>query len=225
MKFLVMDCEACNCAPIDGQLDVKNGQAYDLGGKVIDEFGNEYDEFSCVIEDVFFGMEQAMNEAYFADKIPQYLEDMRMSKRKIVNIYQLRYLVHELCKKHNIKCIVAHNAWFDVTVLNSTLRYHTKSDKRYFLPYGTKVLDTMKMAKKVLDKDKKYREWCEENNYMTNHANPRPRYTAEILWRWFSGDNNFCEEHTGLADVEIESKIMVKCLEALRSKASENYTR
>ena len=47
---------------------------------------------------------------------------------------------------------------------------------------------------------------------MTNHTPPRPRKTAEILWRFLSGDNNFQEAHTGLADVEIEAQILLECL-------------
>lgn len=220
MKFLVMDCEACNCPKINGQLDVENGQAYDLGGQVIDEFGTIYEQFSFVIEDVFFGMEQAMNEAFYAEKIPQYLVDMRMGNRKIVDTWHLYWFVRDLCKRHNVSHVVAHNARFDITVLNATLRYQTKSRKRYFLPYGTKVLDSMKIAKQVLKNDPEYRKFCEEHDLMTAQKTPRPRYTAEALWKYFSGDSNFCEEHTGLADVEIESKIFVRCLEALRHKAS-----
>lgn len=219
MKFLVLDCEACNCPEVDGQLDVKNGQAYDLGGKVIDETGKVYDGFSYVIEDVFFGMPQAMSEAYYAEKIPQYLIDMRMGRRKILNVWQVWKNVKDICKKWDVKRVVAHNAKFDMTVLNATLRYHTKSKKRYFFPYGTKVLDTMKMAKMVLGNDPNYKMWCEENGYMTNHSVPRPRFTAEILWRWFSGNPDFVEDHTGLADVDIESQIMVKCLKALRERS------
>ena len=36
--------------------------------------------------------------------------------------------------------------------------------------------------------------------------------TAEILWRYLSGDVNFMESHTGLEDVQIETKILVHCL-------------
>ena len=35
----------------------------------------------------------------------------------------------ELCKKYNVKAIMAHNARFDVMACNKTLRYITKSKK------------------------------------------------------------------------------------------------
>lgn len=220
MRFLVVDGEACNTPVVDGQLEYHDGQVYDLGGKVIDEYGKVYDQFDIVIEDVFFGMTEQMQDAYYASKIPQYLVDMRMGQRKIMGIWDAYHLVRDMIKKWDINVVVAHNARFDITTLNSTLRYQTKSRKRYFFPYGTRVVDSMKVARKVLKDSEEYKEFCSSNGYMTNQKSPRPRYTAEVLWRYFSGDNSFNEAHTGLADVEIESQIFTQCLEALRCKAS-----
>lgn len=210
--FLVFDTETANTPIVDGQLDVLNGQVYDLGMQVVDNKGFAYDEYSIVNEDVFFGLPEAMQEAYFADKIPQYLEDMRMGKRKIMNTWQMYKLVREVCEKWDIKACIAHNARFDIKVLNSTLRYQTKSKRRFFFPYGMPIWDTMKMANDTICKQSRYVKFCEENGYMTNHKVPQPRKTAEILWRYLTGDNNFVEEHTGLADVEIEAQIFAECV-------------
>jgi hypothetical protein len=37
--------------------------------------------------------------------------------------------------------------------------------------------------------------------------------TAEILYRYLSGDNDFEEQHTGLADVMIEKEIFKACMD------------
>ena len=76
MNFLVLDGETCNTPKVNGQLDVKNGQVYDLGGIVIDEYGNEKMRFSVVNKDVFYGMPAQMNEAFYSDKIPKYIEEI-----------------------------------------------------------------------------------------------------------------------------------------------------
>jgi len=212
-KFLFMDGETAETNVVDGQLDVSNGQVYDLGLMVIDDNGKIYDQISMVNEDVFFGMPQSMSEAYFADKIPQYLEDMRMGKRKIVNTWQMYKIFTEMCKKYEVDAVVAHNAFFDVKVLNSTMRYQTKSAKRWFLPWGIEVIDTLKLARNTFAKDPQYVAWCKENGYMTKHETPRPRLTAEILYRYITGDDDFVESHTGLEDVQIESEIFLKMLE------------
>ena len=214
-KYLFMDSETAETNMIDGQLDVTNGQVYDLGLMVIDETGNIYDQISMVNEDVFFRMPQSMQEAYFADKIPQYLEDMRMGKRKIVNSWQMYKTFAEMCKKYDVTAVVAHNAFFDVKVLNSTMRYQTKSRVRWFLPWGVEIIDTLKLAREVFGTDPSYIEWCKENGYMTKHETPRPRLTAEILYRYITGDNNYIESHTGLEDVTIEKEIFLKCMERM----------
>ena len=109
--------------------------------------------------------------------------------------------------------MVAHNAFFDVKVLNSTMRYQTKSRVRWFLPWGTEIIDTLKLARNTFGKDPKYVEWCKENGYMTKHETPRPRLTAEILYRYITGNDEFIESHTGLEDVQIEADIFLKMKE------------
>jgi len=216
MNFLVLDGETCNTPKINGQLDVKNGQVYDLGGMVIDEHGQEKMRFSVVNEDVFFRMPIQMKEAYYSEKIPQYINEINMGKRKVVNTWQMWRMVQNICKEYNVQAIVAHNAYFDIQTLNATMRYQTKSVKRYFLPYKMNIIDSLKVARKVFSKDNDYIQFCKENGYMTNTKTPRPRLTAEVLWRYISNNNDFIESHTGFEDVEIESKIFSKCLDKIR---------
>ena len=214
-KYLFMDCETAETSDENGKVDARNGQAYDLGLMVIDETGRVYERVSLVNEDVFFGMPNSMKEAYYADKIPQYLEDMRMGRRKILNTWQIYRKFHELCQKYDIQGVIAHNAFFDVNALNATMRYQTKSKVRWFLPWNMKIIDTLKMARETFAKDPEYQKWCVQNGYMTNHNVPRPRLTAEILYRYITGQDDFTESHTGLEDVEIEKEIYLKCLERM----------
>lgn len=208
--YLFMDSETAETPKIDGQLDVGNGQVYDLGLMVIDDEGKVYEKISLINEDVFFRMPQSMQEAYFADKIPQYLEDMRMGKRKIVDSWQMYRIFHELCQKYDISAVVAHNAYFDIKVLNATMRYQTKSRCRWFIPWGMEIIDTLKLARNTFAKDPQYVTFCKENGYMTNHEKPRPRLTAEILYKYITGCYEFEESHTGLEDVEIEAQIFME---------------
>lgn len=46
-----------------------------------------------------------------------------------------------------------------------------------------------------------YKKFCQENGYI--QANGVPRKTAEIVWRFISGNTDFEESHTGLEDVLI----------------------
>ena len=211
-KYMVFDTEVCNCPQIDGQLDVANGQFYDLGLQIVDKAGFVYDQYSIINTDVFYGMPQAMKEAYFADKIPAYKKGITEGKHHLMNTWEIYKLIRWLCKEWEIKACIAHNARFDVKVVNATLRYQTKSARRWFFPYEMPIWDTMKMANDTICKQKRYKEFCLENGYMTNHAVPQVRKTAEILWQYITDDVTFAEEHTGLADVTIEAQIFAECV-------------
>lgn len=211
MYYAVVDTETANCPKIDGKLDTKNAQVYDCGVWIIDENGNKMEHISMVNKDVFFGMKEAMNEAYYADHIPQYMRNIWDKKCVVVDTWEMWHKFIELCKKWDIQGIIAHNAYFDKTALNATIRYQTKSKKRYFLPYGIPIIDSLRLAQQTICKSDEYITFCKENGYMTNHATPRPRATAEILWRFLTNNHSFCEEHTGLADAEIEAAIFVEC--------------
>ena len=202
-KFIVIDTETTNS--LDDPI------VYDVGFAVVDAEGTVYEKHSYVVADIFLDKE-LMSYAYFADKIPQYLDDMRKGTRQIVNTWQLYKIVRELTREYDIKAFIAHNARFDVRVLNSTLRYQTKSKRRFFFPYGIPIWDTMAMANDTICKQSNYQRFCMEHGYMTNHKTPQVRKTAEILWRFLTNDNEFEESHTGLEDVAIEAQIFAECV-------------
>ena len=182
---------------------------YDVGWMVIDSHGEIYLERSYVIADVFLGMKDLMETAYYAEKIPQYWEDIKSGKRLLSNTFNIRKQMKTDSELYGCEFIVAHNAFFDYKSLNGTQRYLTKSKYRYFTPYGLEWWDTMRMAQSVICKMPSYRKFCEENNYLTSRG--QVRKTAEILYRFIKGDNEFIESHTGLEDVDIERQILKYC--------------
>lgn len=212
-KFImVLDTETANGILIDNKLDLSQSLVYDIGFTVIDKKGKVYEQRSMAIREIFCGMADIMKSAYYAEKIPSYWEDIKAGKRMLVNFLTARNIVWETMKKYNIDTVSAHNARFDVNSLNNTIRYITKSDKRYFFPYGTEIWDTYKGAVHTICKQKGYIQFCKREGYMTKHKTPRVRATAEILYKYLTGDYNFIEEHQGLQDTEIESKILVQIL-------------
>lgn len=183
---------------------------YDIGGAIHDKQGNVYETFSFVIYETFVGMADLMETAYYAEKIPMYREQIRKGERKMVRYATAKNVIAELCNKYNVKAIIAHNARFDYRSTATTQRYLTKSASRYFLPYGVPVWDTLEMAKSVIKDKPTYRNFCEKNGYIVRGK--QVRLTAEILYRFISGQEDFEEEHTGLADVLIEKEIFTYCM-------------
>ena len=200
--YMVFDTETAN--------GLNDPMVYDLGLAIVDRKGNIYETRSFVIYEVFCQMKDLMKSAYYSNKIPKYIEEIEKNERKIVRYSTAKKEIRRLCKEYNVKAIMAHNARFDYRATAQTQRYITKSKFRFFLPYGIELWDTLKMAQDTICKQVGYKEWCYENGYLTK--NGRVRATAEILYRYISGEENFDEEHTGLADVLIEKEIFVHCM-------------
>lgn len=210
--LMVLDTETCNgIMEDDGTLNLDDSLVYDGGFSVVDTKGTVIEEHSYVIGDVFCGMKDIMASAYYADKIPNYWNDIRAKTRTMVSFNHFRNIVWDTIKKYHISAIVAHNARFDVNALNKTCRYLSKSDKRFFFPRNVEIWDSLKMARSVVGKMKTYQKFCADNGYMTAHAVPQCRFTAEVLYRFITKDTTFVESHTALEDVKIEREIMWYC--------------
>ena len=200
-KYIMLDTETTNS--LDDPI------CYDVGFAVVDKKGSIYETHSFVVAEVFLN-EELMESAYFIEKVPQYWEDIKKGTRKLAKFNTIRKVLAETMKKYNTNIVIAHNALFDYRSTAKTQRYLTKSKYRYFLPYGTEVWDTLKMAREVLKNDVAYDNFCYDNNYVTKRG--CKRFTAEILYRFFTGDNDFVESHTGLEDVAIEKVIFTECM-------------
>ena len=223
--FLVIDTETANTTDEEGNFSTSSALVYDLGFKVCDTAGNTYERYSFIIYDVFFKMKDVMQTAYYADKIPQYMEDYKEGKRICVQFMTARKILADTMKRYETNIVCAHNARFDYGSLNATCRYLTKSQTRYFFPYGTEIWDSLKMANDTICKQKWYIEFCEENGFMTKHKTPRPKATAEVLYKYIKNDIDFVESHTGAEDVDIETEIVFKCIrqhKKMRKKLWEN---
>jgi hypothetical protein len=182
---------------------------YDAAWAVVDKRGSVYKTRSFVVDEIFNHETELMQSAYYAKKIPQYKEEIAQGLRIVASFYEIRQALLEDIAEFEVTEIYAHNMRFDYGTLNNTQRWLTKSKFRYFFPYGMEICDTLKMSRQVIGKMPTYRKFCEENGYLTK--NGQLRFTAEILFRFISKNNDFVESHTGLEDVMIEKEILAYC--------------
>ena len=208
---ICLDTETANTiVKENGQLDMSNTLFYDLGFQIVDSHGRTYGkEYSFVNSDIFVHEAELMESAYYAKKIPQYKADLASGKRKMATTYEIRKTLCELVKEYDCKFVIAHNARFDYNSLNNTQRWTTKSKYRYFLPCGLEWWDSLKIARSVMGTMPTYKKFCADNGYLTKGG--KPRFTAEICYRFITKDTSFKESHTGLEDVKIESEILAYC--------------
>lgn len=208
--IMVLDTETANSI-IDerGKLDFSSVLVYDIGYQIIDTHGNVYEKNSFVNRDIFYHEQELMNSAYYADKIPLYKEQIKNKTRQVASTYDIRQAMLKSIEFYNIKEVCAHNMRFDLTALNNTMRWTTKSKFRYWFPYDIELWDSMNMARDVILKMPTYKKFCETHDLFTSTG--RLSCTAENLYKFITNNPEFKESHTGLEDVEIESKIIAYC--------------
>lgn len=223
--ILVVDTETANTiVSDDGKMDMSDVLVYDCGWAVADKSGNIYETASYINRDIFVYERDIMQSAYYKDKIPQYVEDVREGRRKMADLYEIRAALLDTIERWGVDTVAAYNARFDENALRRTQAWCTKSKYRYFLPFGAvDWWDIMKMAQDVVCKMPIYKAWCTENGYL--QKNGAPRKTAEMVYRFITGNDQFAESHTGLEDVLIETAIMAYCFrqhKAMRKDLWEN---
>lgn len=206
-RIIVIDTETANTLE---NCDMSDVLVYDIGWAICDKNGNIYETASYVNSDIFYHEKDLMDSAYYAAKIPQYLTEIAEGKRKVANIWEIRAAMLSAIERHGVQYAAAYNARFDANALNRTISYISKSFLRYFYPFGKiEWLDIMKMAQDAVVNSRLYATWATDRGFL--QKNGKPRKTAEMLYQYMSGEENFSEEHTGLADVLIEVQIMAFC--------------
>lgn len=200
--YLLIDTETAN--------SLNNPLCYNIAWCIIDQYGNAYAQGNFINADVFYGMIDLMQSAYYADKIPQYHEQIVRKEIEVVSWYEIRKALRDMCEKYNVRAIIAHNARFDYRSCTTTQRYETCSKYRYFFPKGIEIWDTLTMARDVIAPMASYQKFCNDNGYVCK--NGRPRLTAEILYRFITNNPDFVEAHRAMEDVEIEREIFWYCV-------------
>lgn len=200
--YLVIDTETCNT--------IEQPLPYDIGYAICDRKGNIYETRSFVVAETFLDMKDTMQSAYFAEKIPQYWEDIKNGTREIKTVWKIRKQIHEDMKKYNIKKVFAYNMNFDKRALNNLMRYTTKSFCRWFFPFGTEFCCIWSMACQVLLNSTSYIKFAIENGFESESGNILTN--AECCHRFLTKCIDFNESHTALEDVFIEVDILAKCI-------------
>lgn len=206
----VLDDEGNIIEPEKTRMDMSCVLVYDCGWAVVDTAGNIYETASYVNRDIFVHERDLMRTAYYNWKIPRYIEEIRAGQRIMADTWEIRRAMLDTIQRYGIKEVCAHNARFDCNALNVLSRYTTASKFRYWFPFDSvEWWDTMKMAQDTICQMPTYKEFCREHGFTL--PNGAPRKTAEILYRYITGNIDFEESHTGLEDVLIEAEIMFYC--------------
>ena len=195
--YLILDTETTN--------GLAYPLAYDIGFTIIDRQGRVYEKKSYVVQEIFDNSD-LMDTAYYKEKMPLYNTDIEKKLAYKKRLLTIRQDIETILNKYNIKEMYAYNCGFDKRALkNTTARINCDRFYGFFfrkIDYNC----IWHMACKVLCKSRNYKKFCTDNDYISEKGNYKT--SAEIVYRYLTKDTNFNEQHRGLADSNIESKIL-----------------
>ena len=202
-KFvMVIDTETAN--------SVEQPLPYDFGWAVVDtETGEIVRKYSYVCAEIFLDRE-LMEQAYFAEKIPMYWDDIQTGKRQLKRLLNIRKEILNCLKTYNIKQVCAYNMGFDKRASHNDIRYITSSKLRWFFPYNVEFVCIWHMACTSFLNTSDYVNFATTHGFVSEAGNIQT--SAEVAYRYLKNDVDFVESHTGLEDVEIEAAILMNCL-------------
>lgn len=199
--FLVLDVETAN--------SLEQPLPYDIGWAVCDRYGNILEQRSYIVAEIYHDLSDVMKTAYYAEKIPQYEEDIRTGKRTVATMFTIRRQMLADMKNYKIKQVGAYNMAFDKKALTNLIRYVSKSFCRWWFPFGTEFFCIWNMACDALLERKSYIDFAVKNGLLSEKNNILT--SAECVYKYMKKNMDFIESHTGLEDVLIEVEIMAYC--------------
>lgn len=180
---------------------------YNIGYTIFDTDENKIIvKKDFVIEQIWHNL-PLFSSAYYADKRPIYVNRMRAKKVKLAKFGQVTQEIIRDINNFEIVGGYAYNSPFDEKVFNFNCDWFKCSNPFDLIP----VFDVRGYVHKTIAFTDDFKMFCETNKYFTEAGNYST--TAETLFRYITKNLEFSEEHTALADSEIETEILKKCVE------------
>lgn len=158
-----------------------------------------------VIEQIWSNAE-LFTTAYYADKRQIYVGRMRARK---VFLEKWGYVTQQMIrdfKSYEVASAYAYNSSFDEKVFSFCCDWFKTINPFETLP----IFDIRGYVHQFIAFENDFQEWAETNQRFTESGNFST--TAETLFQYIHGQNDFEEEHTALADSEIELQILLDCI-------------
>lgn len=197
MRRMILDTEAA------GTLDAP--MVYDIGFIITDDL-TPILEKRYIVKDVYYGMPDLMNSAHYASKLPQYDEMIMQGDLTVMSLDLIIRNINVLCERYNVHEVWAFNASYDDRALRHTVAAILGTSHAPIIPSNVSWHCIHALACATLLNRPKFYRYAIINNLITPKGTPRS--TAEVCYRYITGDNQFTEAHTALDDARIELTIL-----------------
>lgn len=212
--FIILDTETAN--------SIQFPLPYDLGYKIMNKKGETVVSRSLCIAEIYIEQREMMKTAYYADKLPQYEEELHSGERQLVKFFTARKMILADMEKYKTNRVYAYNMNFDKRALNNDQKFTTNNRYRYFFPYNTEFRCIWHMACQVLLARPSYIKFALANGYVSEKGNILTN--AECCYRYITKNTNFKEAHKGIDDVNIEAEILLACFKQHKKMDTKPYT-
>lgn len=142
--------------------------------------------------------------AYYADKRENYVKAMRSRKTIMAKYgYICQAMIRDFIK-YEVVGAYAFNSPFDDKVFAYNSDWFKCNN-----PFDNMPIFDIRGYVHHFMIDDNFKAFCEEHGYFTDSGNYST--TAEVMYRYLTGNTDFIEDHTALSDSEIEADILLEC--------------
>ena len=183
--------------------------AFDIAWILKDSKGNTLESHNYLVSEIAetpFAEILIRRDSFMKNKSQFYMDGMTFNSFEIASLMHISNEFHAAAGRYNAKIVMcAYNAKFDYSVLNDNMNAYYGID---FFADDVEIVDIMTMALATICDTNKFVHWCQLTNHVTAKGNVQTN--AETVYAYMSGDADFEERHTALADCEIEREILFK---------------
>jgi DNA polymerase III epsilon subunit-like protein len=197
--FLTLDTETCGLPP--------QNLVYDIGWTIHNKAGDIVTRRNFLARDIITNPAVMMG-AFYAKKIFSfYIPALDLQTVRLASWSDIVATLAADVVAHNVDCVTAYNARFDVGAIRATNKALGITAK--ILPRPVDILCIWQFACTALLNRSSYHRLAAKHGWISDAGNVRT--TAEHTYRYITGNADFVEGHTALSDAEIETDILAYC--------------
>lgn len=193
MNFLTLDTETIN---------IEKAFTYNIGWVIRSTNGDILTQKDYIVKQVWEN-KPLFETAFYALKKQLYIGDLRSRKSKIKHYGFIMLDLLKDLERYDIKYCYAFNSPFDTKVINFNCEWYKCTNP---LDYIGELLDIRALINNIIFSPE-YKKFCVDNKLITTNGNLS--VNAETVYKFVTGNAEFVERHTALADSLIESDILL----------------
>lgn len=208
MRIIVFDTETT---------DLNKCFTYNVGYLIYDtDTAEVLEKQDFVIEQVWYNL-PLFETAYYADKRPLYVSAMKGKRAKMIKFgYAMRKLSKAIAD-YEVECGYAYNSPFDEKVFKFNCDWFKVANPLDAIP----IYDIRGLVHQYVAFTEDFQEFCDTHGLYTETGNYST--TAETVYKYITGNTDFIEAHTALADSVIEAEILNKIVANSEAEYNKGY--